>query len=168
MLEANGQLDLFVNFAPARRRHSSPSLSSFKQRILSEFGVTFAEWVTGCLSRGLTTRQMASQVGGVYHSTIWRWAKREIPGIEFPDKFVRVSDDEVRQVVSAWRDDGIITGKAISERIGVPIEKVKLAKRVWHRKSQEQGKALARAMASSAWVRPSEDPVKRRTRFRIR
>lgn len=167
LLESNGQLDLFVH--GVLLRPATPSLKQFEQRLMAERGVTFREWVLDCLGKGMTTRKMAAEFEGVYHATLWRWARRTIPGIVFPNNHTEVSEDELQSIVRVWREDGVSEGQAIAARLGgIPIEKVRLAKRVFRRRHQQQSKQLIQHMATTAWIAPSGGELKRRSRYRSR
>lgn len=151
-LEGYGQMDLFTERTGDSR---SRALRDFDAR-LEMAGIKFDEWVEDCVRADMSLREMASRFG-ILHGTLYRWIRRRMPGIKLKEDVELPTEAEYRRIIQVWRGDEVTSTAEIAEIAEVSAEKVKAARRRYHRKS----KAAARQMLSMRLVSHKTSGIRR-------
>lgn len=138
-VEAEGRRDLFAHTREVR----SSTLAIFDERVVERTGMTFSAWVTARVEAGKSLREMAAEFR-ILHGTLWRWIKRRMPDLHLREEPDLPTPEEFGRIVKVWREDEVTSSRDIADQVGVSIDKVKAARRQYHKRS----KALMRNMLS--------------------
>lgn len=126
-------------------RQKSRTQMIFETRLYQSTGLTFPGWVDAKLQAGLSLRRMATEVG-LPHGTIWRWIRRQLPDAKLRSAPPRdpPTDAEFRLIVRVWRDEDVKSTNEIVRLTRLPKHKIKHAKKLFHRQSQDLMAKLSR------------------------
>lgn len=136
-LEGYGQMDLFTERTGDSR---SRALRDFDAR-LEAAGVQFDEWVEDCIKAEMSLREMASRFG-LLHGTLYRWIRRRMPGIKLKEDVELPTEAEYLRIIKVWREDEVTATAEIAVIADVSADKVKAARRRYHRKSKAAAKRM--------------------------